>query len=370
MRVAIVHDFLTQRGGAERVVLAMHRMFPEAPIFTSLYDRDSTFPDFAGADVRPSVLQRFPHGGNAFRAYLPAYPFVFGRMRLTGYDLVLSSSSHFAHAVRTDAYHINYCHTPPRWLYNTDGYLTRGGPVPGWGRKLVTPVLGAIRRWDRRAARRPDVYVANSKGIAWKIRRFYGRQAEIIYPPVDVDRFPTSARGWSSEVDSDATYLVVARLLPYKRIDLAVRACTERGARLTIVGEGPARSELEKIAGPTVTFAGRVPEAELIRLYTSCRALVQCGEEDFGIALLEANAAGRPVVAYSAGGALETVVDRETGALFREQTTESLHGALARLESKSWEPGPLRKHAAWFGEARFQHELRSLIASSLGVTAA
>jgi glycosyltransferase involved in cell wall biosynthesis len=370
VRVAIVHDFLTQRGGAERVVLAMHRMFPEAPIFTSLYDADSTFADFGEADVRTSFLQRLPHSGNRFRAYLPVYPFVFGRMKLDGYDLVLSSSSHFAHTVRTDAYHINYCHTPARWLYDTGRYLTDGGPVPGWGRTLVAPVLAAIRRWDRHAAWRPDVTVANSKGIAFKIRRFYGRTAEVIYPPVDVERFPTSGRGWSTQTPAEPAYLTVARLLPYKRIDLAVRACTERGARLVVVGEGPALQTLRSIAGPTVTFAGRVPEAELIRLYTSSRALIQCGEEDFGIALLEANAAGRPVVAYSAGGALETVVDGETGVLHRSQTTESLHGALDRIESQTWSPAPLRRHASRFGEARFQHELRSLIATNLGVSAA
>lgn len=369
MRVAIVHDFLTQRGGAERVVLAMHRLFPNAPIFTSVYDPDGTFPEFREADIRTTALQHLPHRGNKVRALLPLYPRTFGRMRLRGYDAVISSSSHFAHGVKVEGgHHLVYCYTPPRWLYRTDTYLAEGGPLPRGARRLTRPILSAIRRWDQRAAARPHTYVAISKGIAWRIRRVYGRHSEVLYPPVDVARFPITAAGWPRGRD-DGFYLVVARLLPYKRIDLAVQAASARGARLVVVGEGPARRELEKLAGPTVTFANRVPESQLLGLYSQCRALIQCGEEDFGIALLEANAAGRPVAAYSAGGALETVVDGETGVLFRRQTVEALGEALDRLERADWSPVDLRRHAHRFDEARFADELHALIERKVQVSA-
>lgn len=369
MRVAIVHDYLTQRGGAERVVLAMHRMFPGAPIYTSLYDPRGTFAEFRDADVRTSFMQPLPHSGNRFRAYLPLYPAAFGTLRLSGYDAVISSSSGWAHGVRVEGgHHLCYCYTPPRWLYRTDTYLADGGPVPHGARSLTRPVLAALRRWDQRAAARPDTYVAISQGIAWRIRRAYGRHAEVVYPPVDVERFPVPV-GATHRARDGGFYLVVARLLAYKRIDLAVRACTERGARLVVVGEGPASRELERIAGPTVEFRRAVPEAELLSLYAECNALIQCGEEDFGIALLEANAAGRPVIAYSAGGALETVVHGETGVLFREQRVESVSRAMERFEGHDWDPIALRRHAHRFDESRFAESLTRVLAARLGAIA-
>lgn len=365
MRVAIVHDYLTQRGGAERVVLAMRRAYPSAPIFTSVYDPDGTFDEFRDADIRTSFLQSLPHRGNLFRAYLPLYPLAFGRFNLAGYDAVISSSSGWAHGVRVeDGHHLVYCYTPPRWLYRAETYLADGGPLPRGARALTRPVLAAVRRWDQRAAARPETYVAISRGIAWRIRRAYKRNASVLYPPVEVDRIPLPSR-WSNP--AGGFYLVVARLLAYKRVDIAVRACTERGARLVVVGEGPARRRLERIAGPTVTFAGRASETELLRLYAECRALIQCGEEDFGIALLEANAAGRPVVAYSAGGALETVLDGETGALFREQSVASLSEALDRIERGEWDAMDLRRHAHRFDEAHFREGLSSMIETRIGV---
>lgn len=366
MRVAIVHDHLMQNGGAERVALALHRMFPSAPVYTSVYRSDATYAGFRDADVRPSFLQSLPGSRRVFRAYLPLYPAAFGRLPLSGYDLVISSSIGWAHGVDTgDAYHLCYWHGVARWLYQTDRYVTAGGPVPWWGRPLLGPVFRALRRWDHAAAARPDVFLANSANTARRLADLYGREAEVVHPPVDVSRFNAA----TADPTVEPFYLVVARLLPYKRVDLAVRVCTERGARLVVVGDGPARRSLERSAGPTVTFAGRVGDDELPTLYASARALVQCGEEDFGIVPVEANAAGRPVVAFAAGGALETVIDGKTGILFAEQSDEVLHAALDRLEAEDWDPAVLRGHAAGFSAERFARELRRTISECIGAAA-
>lgn len=361
MKVAIVHDYLTQRGGAERVVLSLLRAFPGADLYTSVYDPDGTYPEFRDVEVRTSFLQRLPHRGDAFRALLPLYPLAFGRMRLEGHDLVVSSSSGWAHGVRAPgALHLCYCHTPPRFLHQTDRYLARG-VAPGVLRPALGPVLAALRRWDRTAATRPDAYVANSRAVADRIRTAYGREAELVHPPVDVERVvPGPPPG------PDAPYLVVARLLPYKRTDLAVRVCTERRSPLVVVGDGPERRRLEALAGPGVRFLRGVSDDELLELLRSCRALIQPGEEDFGIAPLEANAAGRPTVAYRGGGALETVRDGETGVLFDAQTPEALSRALDRLEAGTWAPQRLRVHAEGFSEAAFVEGLWRVVRGGRG----
>jgi glycosyltransferase involved in cell wall biosynthesis len=362
VRVAIVHDYLTQRGGAERVVLALHRLYPDAPIYTSFYDPATTFPEFTGADIRTSFLQRFPHAGNAFRANLPLFPAAFGRFRFDGYDLVVSSSSGWAHGARTGrAFHVCYCHAPAKWLYRTDDYLGAGGSVPAAARPLLAPVLAALRRWDAAAARRPDLYVANSRHVAEEIKRIYGRDAPIVFPPVSVERFASTAL---AEEPAEPYFLVVARLLPYKRVDLAIRACVRRGAKLVVVGDGPERDALVSLAGGAVTFVPRADDDELARLYAGATALIQCGKEDFGIAPLEANASGRPVVAFGEGGALDTVVDGQTGILFAEQSVDAVFAALGRCVETVWSQESLRAYATRFGEERFIADLRTTIADA------
>lgn len=359
MRVAVVHDDLTQRGGAERVVVALRRLFPEADLYTSVLSPDETFPELARADVRTSFLQRLPHHGPWARRLLPLYPLAFGRMVPRGYHLVVSSSSRFAHGVRAPgALHVCYCHSPARWLYHQrEEYLADERLVPRPLRPALAPVLGVLRRWDRRAARRPDVYVANSRATANRIRELYGREAEIVHPPVEVDRISMA----DAPPRASDPYLVVSRLLPYKRVDLAVRVCSERGIPLVVIGDGPERPHLETLAGPSVRFVPRVSDPELVGYLRSCRALIQCGEEDFGIAPLEANAAGRPVVAFARGGALETVRDGETGVLFDAQTPEALSAALDRLRAGAWPAGRLREHAERFGEDVFGRRLMEVV---------
>lgn len=348
------------------MVLEMHRIFPDAPIYTSLYDPEATYPEFREADIRTSFLQRLPHSGNAFRAYLPLFPAAFRRMRVQGYDLVISSSAGWAHSVRTgNAFHLCYCYAPAKWLYRTDDYLGAHDAVPGPARPLLKPVLAALRRWDRNAARRPDLYVGISRYVADEVERIYKRQALVIYPPVSLGLFAPSA---PSTKGSDGYYLVVARLLPYKRVDLAIKACMRRGARLVVVGEGPERDALMRLADESIEFRSRVDDGELTGIYAGANAVVQCGMEDFGLAPLEANASGRPVVAFEAGGALDTVIDGQTGVLFKHQTTDSLHEALDRLEAQKWDPDELRKHAASFSEERFADELRSTIDTAMGTS--
>jgi len=361
-RVAIVHDYLNQAGGAERVVGTLHRMFPDAPIYTTLLDRDTLWPVLRDADVRTSWMQRLPGVRRHFRKYLPLYPRAIESLDLSAYDLVISSSSAWAKGavVRPDAVHVCYCHTPMRFAWDYDRYVARErfGRLT---RLALPPLIGRLRAWDERTASRPDVIVANSTAIAARVARCWGRDAEVVFPPVDVARPSAQA----DPVRRGDFYLVVSRLAPYKRVDLAVEAFTRTGWRLVVVGDGPDRAALERIAGPTVRFMGRLDDGAVSRLYAACRGVIFPGEEDFGIVPLEANAAGRPVVAYRAGGALDTVVDGRTGVFFDATTPDSLAAAVERCDETPWDAAALRSHAARFGEEAFAARLEGVIGRAL-----
>ncbi len=350
-RTALVHDWLNQQGGAENVLVEMHRMFPSAPVYTSFYEPTLVDPAFRRLDIRHTWLQRFPLWRSNHQALLPLYPLAFGGLRIPSSDLVLSNSSAFCKGVRTapGSVHVCYCLTPTRFLWMPDTYLA-SERAPVWARLLLPPVLAWARRWDRRAAQRVTQFLAISRAVADRIQRFYGRSARIVYPPVDVDRFkPTT--------DVDDAFLIVSRLIPYKRIDLAVRACTELGLPLRIVGTGRAEAGLRALAGPTVTFLGRLPDRDVSVEMARCRAFLFPGDEDFGITPVEAQAAGRPVVAYGSGGALDTVIDGTTGILFREQTVESLGAALQRVQAMSIETDALVTNARRFSRENFRRSL-------------
>jgi glycosyltransferase involved in cell wall biosynthesis len=351
--VAIVHDYLNQRGGAERVVLEMASIWPSAPIYTSLYRARSTFPQFAEHDVRTSPLDRVPVD-EGFRGLFPLYPAAFRSFGTLQQQVVISSSSGWAHSVRTrtDALHAVYCYTPARWLYADEhlGTSRRG--------HALRPLMAAMRRWDRTAARRADLYIAISNEVRERIRRQYGIDAPVIYPPVDVDRFRPSERG--------ERLLVVSRLLPYKRVDLVVAAATRAGIGLDVVGTGPALDELRHIAGPTVSFHGRLPDEEVTKLMEGCRALCLPGTEDFGITPVEANAAGKPVVAFAAGGALETVQDARTGSFFTEHDPEDLLDAIRRCDLIDTPPGDIAAEARRFSRETFRTQLLELLERRAG----
>jgi glycosyltransferase involved in cell wall biosynthesis len=355
VKIAIVHDYLNQAGGAERVVGTLHTMFPGAPIYTTILDRSSLWDVLRDADIRTSWMQKLPLLKRHFKAYLLFYPDAIERFDLREYDLVISSSSAFGKAAKTrpGALHICYCHTPMRFVWDYERYMEReqyGSPL----RAILVPVLRRFRTWDVKTANRPDLYVANSTVVADRIRRFYGRESIIVPPPVAVQRFtPVST--------VEDFYLIVSRLNPYKRVDLVVKAFNDLGRKLVIIGDGPDRAVLEKMSRPNITFLGRLPDPEVANYYARCKALLFPGDEDFGIVPLEANAAGRPVIAFKAGGALDTVQDGKTGIFFSELTPESLCTAVLRSEKTAWDSAAIRAHAEDYAEPRFRERFMRVV---------
>lgn len=347
--VALAHDYLNQRGGGERVALELAQMFPSAPIFTSLYRPGSTFPEFGSHRIVTSFLDRAPID-RGFRGLLPGYPLAMRSLGPIDADVVIASSSAWAHGIRTTgrAFHVVYCHNPGRWLYGAE-YLGADSLT----HRLAGPGLSSLRRWDQRAAQRADLYIANSENTRRRIQRIYGRDSVVVHPPVDTERFTPSPRG--------ERLLVVSRLLPYKRVDLAVAAATRLGLPLDVVGVGPSLGALRRIAGPTVVFHGELPDREITRLMQECSALCLCGEEDFGMVPVEAQAAGKPVIAFAAGGALETVVEGQTGTFFREQTEASFTEAMQRCLALDVTPGSIAAHARRFSRQAFRENLARVV---------
>lgn len=369
MKVAIVHDWLNGMRGGEKVLEDLLELFPDADLFTLFYEPERISAAINRRPIRVSALQRAPFTRRHYRLLLPLYPWAVKRFDLTGYDLVLSSCHCAAKGVRVPegASHICYCYTPMRYLWDLyDAYfggkrrLSLGG--------LAMPFFKErLRRWDVETAQGVDLFVAISRHIAEKIERCYQREARVVYPPVDVERFHI-------DPDGPADYfLIVSALTPYKMVDVAVRAfnqlegdlaptSTQVGDwRLVVAGRGPELSRLRQLAGPRVELRGWVGDDELVELYARCRALILPGPEDFGIAPLEAMASGRPVIAFSRAGALETVVEGKTGEFFNEPTAASLKKAIETFAPDAYNPAILRAHAAKFGRERFRTELKTVI---------
>jgi glycosyltransferase involved in cell wall biosynthesis len=356
-KIALVHDYFIQMGGAERVAAAMHDSFPSAPMYTTVALPHRLPKELRGADIRTSAMQHLPGMEQRFRQYFMLYPFAVERFDLSAYDLIFSSSSGYAKGVRrrSNAIHVCYCHTPMRWVWRYEDYVAREsfGRVT---RSLLPLSLWGLRKWDLRAAQQPNYYIANSRQVALRIKQYYGRESIVIPPPIEVDRFQMSTQ-------LDDYYLVLSRLIPYKRIDLAIEACNRLGRRLVIIGDGPDRERLEKLAGPKIEFLGRQPDSQ-VNLYASrCRALLFTGEEDFGMVPLEVNAAGRPVIAYRGGGAMETVIEGLTGVFFNKPTAASLIGAIEDFESRSWSQNALRRHAEKFDRSVFAFRVLQFLAA-------
>lgn len=358
LNVALVHDWLNQQGGAERVLLQLHRTFPRAPVYTAFYEPTLVDPAFRTLDVRTTWLQRLPGWRTHHQAYMPVYPLAFATSRVRDADVVVSNASAFCKGIRIPrgAVHVCYCLTPPRFVWSTRAYLARES-YPAWLPLALHPLMPLLQRWDRASAGRVTHFVAISRAVAARIRRFYGRDATVIYPPVATERFRPGGA-------PEDFLLVVSRLVPYKRIDLAVRACSQLGLPLRVVGDGRDAANLRRLAGPAVTFLGSLSDDRVSDLMARCRAFIFPGEEDFGIAPVEAQAAGRPVIAYAAGGALDTVVDGETGLLFHEPTVESLAGALRRLDTTRFHADHLVAAAARFSASLFRERLSRFVATA------
>lgn len=355
MRVAIVHDYLNQYGGAERVLEALHALFPEAPVYTSIYDADKMPAHYRTWDIRTSWMQGLPGWKRLFRHYMPLYPSAFESFDFGEYDLILSSSSAFAKGIipPPHATHICYCHTPMRFAWRTEAYVEREH-ISAPQRGVLSILLTYVRLWDVLSARRVDTFVANSREVAARIQRYYGRDSVVIPPPVEMCPYEPRT--------PEDFYLAGGRLIPYKRLDLVVRAFTALKLPLVIFGEGRDRENLEAIAGPNVTFAGHVSEEQRRDLFARCRAFIFPGEEDFGITPLEAMSAGRPVIAYAAGGALDTVIPEVTGRFFHQPTSAALAAAVGASRSDTYDPLRIRKHAEGFSYDVFFQRMRDLIA--------
>ncbi len=360
MNVALVHDYLNQMGGAERVLLALHDLYPNAPIYTSIYDPLRVDPAFRRLDIRSSFMQRLPLVSKHHQPFLMLYPLAFERFDLGEYDLILSSSSAFAKGVvaRPDAVHICYCHTPMRWAWSYQDYIAcenLSAPV----RALLPFFLQRLRRWDQATARHVDHFIANSPAVAQRIAACYRREAAIIPPPVATASYHISPT-------QDNYFLIVSRLVPYKRLDIAIEAFNQLRLPLKIIGTGRDRPRLERLAGPTIEFLGWLPDQQVQRYLARCQALIHPGAEDFGLTPLEAQASGRPVIAYGAGGALISVIDGVTGILFHERSKEALAEAVAAFRPHQFDPLTLRCHAEQFDIARFQQCIAEFIDAAVG----
>jgi glycosyltransferase involved in cell wall biosynthesis len=333
MRVALIQYWLVAMRGGEKVLEALCEIFPQADIFTHVYIPEAVSPTIRQHRIITSFIQRLPFAGKLYRKYLPLMPMALEQLDLRGYDLVISLESGPAKGVITgaDTLHVCYCHTPMRYLWDFyQDYLTESNPVV---RAFFRFFAGRLRAWDVLSAQRVDFFAANSVNVARRIAKYYRREAKVIFPPVDVEFFAPSD-GVAPAVED--FYLFVGQLNAYKRPDLAVKACSQTGRKLLVVGEGPERTRLERMAGPTVTFAGRRNDEFLRHNLQRCKALLFPGEEDFGIVPVEALAAGRPVIAFGRGGVLETVVHKRSGILFPEQTVDCLVSAIEYYEAGAY----------------------------------
>lgn len=360
VKLALVHDWMNQVGGAEDVLVDLVSMFPAAPIYTSIY-APAIMPDFyRGWDIRTLWLDRIPAIHKHHQPYLPLYPLAWGGLDLSDYDVVLSNKSGFCHGLQhgKNTLHICYCLAPTRYVWQFDSYIAREG-IGGIVATALKPIIAAMQRWDYAAASRVDHFIAISTDIQNRIRQFYKRDSVIIYPPVDTERF---AAARTNEVEE--YFLVVSRLIPYKRIDLAVQAATRLGVPLKIGGKGRDLDRLREMAGPTVEFLGYVPDEALPSLMARCKAFVFPGLEDFGITPVQAQAAGRPVIAYGAGGALDTVIPGLTGEHFNDLSVESLMAVMADFDAGRYDPAQIQAHAAQFDKSVFAEQLQSYVERS------
>lgn len=348
MKIAIVHDYFTQLGGAEKVAEELVHLLPTADLYSTVALPHCIPSGLENVPIQTTWMQRLPMMKKYYRLYFLLYPFAVGSLDLSRYDLVITSSSGYAKGVQTnpDAIHVCYCHTPMRWAWSFDSYSERES-MSSAKRVILPRLISLLRTWDLGASRQPDHFVANSQTVAARIKRAYGRNAEVIHPPIDIHRFRPVQ-------EQEDYYLVLARLVSYKQIDLAVEACTQLGRRLLVIGDGPDRARLEAAAGPTVQFLGRLPDAEVEYYASRCRALLFPGEEDFGMAPLEIAAAGRPTIAYRRGGAVETIVEGVTGIFFDEPSAGKLAEAIQQFERQKWSSAALCAHAKNFSVKVFQ----------------
>ncbi len=356
MKIALVHDHLTQEGGAERVLKVFKEIYPEAPVFTLIYDKKKMGHYFKDEDIRTSFLQKIPWGVKKYKWFLPLMPAATENYKLDDFDLVLSSSSAFAKGVVTPPHtsHICYCHTPTRYLWSDTHSYVEELSYNKIIKKALPLVLTKLRTWDRMAAERVDNFIANSETVQKRIKKYYNKKSDIIHPPVATKKFGIFPK-------TENYYLAGGRLVPYKRFDLIVQAFNRLGIPLKIFGNGPEEEKLKEAAKSNIEFLGRVPDEELRELYGKCIAFIHPQEEDFGIMAVEAMSAGRPVIAYGKGGALETIREGETGEFFYHQNWEELGDKIIRFRPEKYNPQIIKNHAEQFDTDNFKNKIQSYV---------
>ena len=355
MKTALVHYWLVKHRGGEKVLCELAEMFPDADLFTHVYIPEAVPEAIRRMKVRTTWINRLPKAGKLYRSYFPLMPLALRALDLTGYDLILSTESGPAKGIRRPpgAVHICYCFTPMRYLWDMSGDYFQKAP---WHKKLgMKLLLPALRKWDLWSATQVDHFVADSQFVAERIRRIYGRDANVIYPPVNIEHFQALER------DPQDFYLFFGQLTDYKRADIAIEAFNRMGIRLVVAGGGECFQALEKLAGPTVEFLGRISDEKRDELYSQAKALIFPGIEDFGMVPVEAQAAGCPIIAFRGGGALETVRENETGIFFNEQAADSLAGAVERFDSMTFDEAACRANASKFSAERFVSEFSAFI---------
>lgn len=361
MKIAIVHDFLLKLGGAERVVKCLADIYPDAPIYTLLYDEKAVGEVFPKERVRTSFLQDYPKFvRNRHRFLTHMMPRAIEELDLDDFDLVISSSSAYAHGIVTalETKHLCYCHSPMRYAWDWAAEYQKENNISGLKKMLYMPLIKYLRTWDQVAADRPTKYLANSRTVRGRIRKYYDQDSDVVYPPVDTERFRASEK-------HENYFLIVSTLTPYKKVDLAVQLFNKIGRRLVVIGDGPHREYLERIAADNIDFLGFKDDETVAEYMQNCRALIFPGEEDFGIVPVEAMASGKPVLAYGKGGCTETVVSGKTGEFFFEPTVESMEDGLARLlyNEKFYRPHTIRRHALQFSKENFEKRIKQSIRS-------
>ncbi len=361
MKIAIVHDFLNQYGGAEKVVETLHEIYPDAPIFTTIFQAKKLPPMFSTFDIRTSFMQNLPFLNRHFKKYLLLFPHAVERLNLEEFDLVISSSSAFAKGVITSkkTCHICYCYSPMRFVWDAEYYFSQENMNPFY--RLFLPwTLSRLKRWDIITAKRVDYFIGISAHIRQRIKSAYDRDADVIYPPVDLSSFYISN-------EYGDYFLVLSRLNAYKRIDLVVEAFNRLSLPLIIIGTGPYEKILKNNAKKNIKFLGRISQNEVSRYLSRCRGLIFPGIEDFGIAPVEAMASGRPVIAYAEGGSLETVLDGITGLFFKEQTPESLIETINTFEEMEFNPQKIRQHAEQFDKEIFKKKIYDYVSEKVSM---
>ena len=360
MKVALVHDYLTQRGGAERVFEMLCRFFDRADVFSSVYDRENTV-DIQGHAINTTFLQHFPGTKKKFRLFAPLYYSAFRQLDLQNYDLIISSTSSFAKGVRKrpGAMHICFCHNVTRFLWDTRTYLEENSSYRQVS-PLIKPILNAMRQQDLKYAKEPDLYIANSSTVAKRIEEVYSRKAMIINYPIDTDKFIFADR-------KEDYYLISSRMISYKRLDIAIEAFNWLGLPLVITGDGPERKRLEEKALNNIQFLGYVNDKWRTHLMAKAKAVIVTALEDYGLVPIEANASGTPVIAYGAGGVLDTQISGKTGILFAPQSPDALQGAIEQVEEQDWNYAAIRAHAVdHFSESVFFQQVAEVIKEFCG----